>query len=156
MTIFPQEPHEQVSGCTISLTQTTQVQTRRTLPVARVLGYYYVPSLAMGQSSLFSLLPLRGQFVDTLVLQVIAWIMRQHMRQKVCGFWSRYYSVFLGGVGQRACTVPTSATQRFRYSVSWLSRLSLNIQSLSSSLCLRAAALSSRPVNGDGNSRADS
>ena len=89
MTIFPQEPHEQVGGCTTNLTQTTQVQTRRTLPVARVLGYYYVPSLAMGQSSLFSLLPLRGQFVDTLVLQVIAWIIRQHMRQSMNAYKSQ-------------------------------------------------------------------
>ena len=86
MTIFPQEPHEKWVAAHTNLTQTTQVQTRCTLPVARVLGYYYVPSLAMGQSSLFPLLPLRGQFVDTLVLQVIAWIMRQHMRQKYCGF----------------------------------------------------------------------
>ena len=47
MTMFPQEPHERVGGCTHNLTQTTQVQTRYSLPVTRVLGYYYAPSLSI-------------------------------------------------------------------------------------------------------------
>src|SRR5436190_15794670 len=42
LTMFPQEPHSYVGGCTNNLTQTTQVQTCCALPVARVLGYYYV------------------------------------------------------------------------------------------------------------------
>jgi hypothetical protein len=106
--MFPQEPRELAGGCMHTLTQTTENRSSQ----ARVRGDYYVPSLAIGQGSLSRVLPLRGQFVDTLVLQVIAWIMRQHMRQKDWLF-KPFHSVLLGGAGQRTCTVPTSATQRF-------------------------------------------
>jgi hypothetical protein len=78
--MFPQEPHSYVGGCTNNLTQTTQVQTCCALPVARVLGYYYVLSLAIGHGSLSLVLPVWGQFVDTLVLQVSTLILRQHRR----------------------------------------------------------------------------
>jgi hypothetical protein len=81
LTMFPQEPHSYVGGCTNTLTQTTQVQTCCALPVARVLGYYYVSSLAIEHGSLSLALPLWGQFVDTLVLQVYAWITHQHVRR---------------------------------------------------------------------------
>ncbi len=75
--MFPQEPYSQVGGCTHNLTQTTQVQARYPLPVARVRGYYYVPSSALSHGSLSRVLPLEG-------------------------------------AGQRACTVPTSATTLYR------------------------------------------
>ena len=107
--MFPQEPHSQVGGCTHNLTQTTQVQTHYVLPVARVLGYYYVPSLAIGYGSLSRLLPVRGQFVDTLVLQVIACLRAPTHEAKYLDV-SRPVSAFVEGAGQRACTVPTSTT----------------------------------------------
>ena len=50
-----------------NLTKTTKNRSSQ----ARVRGDYYVPSLTIGHGSLFRALPLRGQFVDTLVLQVI-------------------------------------------------------------------------------------
>ena len=57
--MFPQEPHK-VGGCTHNLTQTTQVQTRYPLPVARVLGYYYRMFLAISYGSLSHVLPIVG------------------------------------------------------------------------------------------------
>src|SRR5439155_15183164 len=84
---------------------------------ARVRGYYYVPSLAIGLGSLFRVLPLRGQFVDTLVLQVIACLRAPTHEAKVFRLVKPLLSVFLGGAGQRACTVPASATQRFVCSI---------------------------------------
>ena len=69
LAMFPQEPHK-VGGCTHNLTQTTQVQTRYPLPVARVLGYYYRMFLAISYGSLSRVLPIWEHLVDTLVLQV--------------------------------------------------------------------------------------
>jgi hypothetical protein len=75
--MFPQEPHSSVGDCAYNQTQTTENRSSQ----ARVLGYYYVPSLSIEHGSLSRALPLRGQFVDTLVLQVFALITRQHVRQ---------------------------------------------------------------------------
>jgi len=113
MTMFPQEPYSQVGGCTHNLTQTTQVQTRYPLPVARVLGYYYAPSLSISHGSLSRILPLRGQFVDTLVLQVIA-LGHAPTREATYLDVARPWSAFVEGAGQRACTVPTSASTLYR------------------------------------------
>ena len=88
--MFPQEPYSQVGGCTHNLTQTTQVQARYPLPVARVL-------------------PLRGQFVDTLVLQVIAYARAPTHEAKFLD-GAHPLAAFVEGAGQRACTVPTSAS----------------------------------------------
>jgi hypothetical protein len=54
---------------------------------ARVLGYYYRPSLSIGRGSLSHVQTrYREQLVDTLVPQVYAFIMRQHMRRyEQCG-----------------------------------------------------------------------
>ncbi len=48
-------------------------------------------------------------YVDTLVLQVIASLVRQHTRQ-LSEHRTLRCRVSLEGAGQRACTVPTSAT----------------------------------------------
>ena len=111
--MFPQEPYSQVGGCTHNLTQTTQVQARYPLPVARVRGYYYVPSSALSHGSLSRVLPLRGQFVDTLALQVIACLRAPTHEAKVLDV-AHPLSAFVEGAGQRACTVPTSATTLYR------------------------------------------
>ena len=58
--MFPKEPYSQVGGCTDNQTQTTQVLTRYPLPVARVQGYYYVPSNAPGCGSLSHIQTLAG------------------------------------------------------------------------------------------------
>ncbi len=196
MTMFPQEPYSQVGGCTHTLTQTTQVQARYPLPVARVRGYYYVPSSALSHGSLSRVLPLRGQFVDTLVLQVIAYGRAPTHEAKILDV-AHPLAAFVEGAGQRACTVPTSASTLYRqYSTNvqqvqdflpagrHLERMPVTLSaakgltrrtkrsfaalrmtartplksahgkpSLQMS-SLRAAALSSRPVNGDGTSRA--
>ncbi len=107
--MFPQEPHSQVGGCTHNLTQTTQVQTRYPLPVARVLGYYYRMFLAISYGSLSRVLPIWEHLVDTLVLQAIAFDHAPTHEAKYLGF-SSPLSVFVEGAGQRACTVPTSTT----------------------------------------------
>ncbi len=54
---------------------------------ARVLGYYYRPSLSTGRGSLSHVQTRhREQLVDTLVQQVYAFLMRQHMRRyEQCG-----------------------------------------------------------------------
>ncbi len=83
--------------------------------MARVLGYYYAPSLSIGHGSLSRVLPLRGQFVDTLVLQVIAFGRAPTHEAKYLGF-SSLLSAFVEGAGQRACTVPTSATTLYMQS----------------------------------------
>jgi len=93
-----------------NLTMTTKNRSSQ----ARVRGDYYVPSLTIGHGSLFRALPLRGQFVDTLVLQVIACLRALTHEAKVFRLVKPFHSVLLGGAGQRACTVPASATQRFR------------------------------------------
>src|SRR5258708_13219149 len=107
--MFPQEPHSQVGGCTHNLTQTTQVQTHYVLPVARVLGYYYVPSLAIGYGSLSRLLPVRGQFVDTLVLQVIACLRAPTHEAKYLDV-SRPVSAFVEAPAHPPFTVPPTPT----------------------------------------------
>lgn len=101
-----------MDGCMYNLTKTTENRSSQ----VRVRGYYYVPSLAIGQSSLVSRLLLRGRFVDTFVSRVNACTMHEHTRRnsRLC---EPFLSVFEGGVGQEALTVPTSTTQRFRHSV---------------------------------------
>ncbi len=111
--MFPQEPYSQVGGCTHNLTQTTQVQARYPLPVARVRGYYYVPSSALSHGSLSRVLPLQGQFVDTLVLQVIAYGRAPTHEAKILDV-AHPLAAFVEGAGQRACTVPTSASTLYR------------------------------------------
>ncbi len=111
MTVFPQEPHESVGGCTTNLTQTTQVRTPQVLPVARVQCYYYVPSLAIRGGSLSHILPIWGWFVDTLVLQVIACLRAPTHEVKHSRLFEPSTRVCLEGAGQRACTVPTSTTK---------------------------------------------
>src|SRR5258706_11342328 len=95
------------------------------------------------------LLRLARVSVDTLVLQVIAWIMRQHTRRNEhCG--TLQCRVSLEGAGQRACTVPTSTTNT-------VIRLELYHPILSPSAkngnsVIGTGSLSSRPMNGDGTS----
>ena len=148
MTMFPQEPYSQVGGCTHNLTQTTQVQARYPLPVARVRGYYYRTPLPMRCGSLSRILPLRGHLVDTLVSQVIACLRAPTHEAKVLDV-ARPLSAFVEGAGQRACTVPTSATTLYLYNSTkvgeWLPRRPPREV---------PTALSSHPVNGDGTSRA--
>lgn len=105
--MFPQEPHSSVGDCAYNQTQTTENQSSQ----ARVLGYYYVPSLSIEHGSLSRALPLQGQFVDTLVLQVFALITRQHVRQWKKDKQNTSMQPYWKDAGQRACTVPTSATK---------------------------------------------
>ncbi len=56
MTMFPQEPHEQVGGCTTNQTQTTE----STHSQARVRGDYYRPFLATGHGCLARVQALAG------------------------------------------------------------------------------------------------
>ena len=107
--MFPQEPYWQVSGCTHNLTQTTQVQTRYPLPVARVLGDYYRPFLAIGHHSLFGSLTLTGTACRYVRVERHRLDHARTREAKDLGF-SSLLSAYAEGAGQRALTVPTSTT----------------------------------------------
>jgi hypothetical protein len=142
--MFPQEPHK-VGGCTHNLTQTTQVQTRYPLPVARVRGDYYRMFLAISHGSLSRVLPCWEHLVDRLVLQAIAFGHAPTHEAKDLDV-SRPLSAFVEGAGQRACPVPASATTLYtQYSTA-----RINVQEDSPLATIQGTVLSSRPVNGDG------
>ena len=117
MTMFPQEPHTHVGGCTTNLTQTTQVPTRQTLPVARVLGDYYRKPLPIGRRSLSGCPTLAGA-TSRYVRGESPRLYHARTHEAKCSRLCKpFLSVLMGGAGQRALTVPTSTTQRFTHIV---------------------------------------
>jgi hypothetical protein len=152
MTVFPQELHWHVDGCMHTLTRTTENQSSQ----ARVRGYYYVPSNALRCGSLSRILPLRGRFVDTLVSQVLAWYRAPtHEATSRAHHITLHCRVSLEGAGQRACTVPTSTTNTVLcFALLTSSPTGAEKWKPIHPCPKERMALSSRPMNGNGSSRA--
>ena len=110
MTMFPQEPHLHVSDCMYNLTNTTQVHvSKQALPVAHVLGDYYMLSLATSHGSLSRVQTLAGT-VRSSVGATSHRLDHAPTHEAKRALQKTPVQPVVEGTGQRACTVPTSAT----------------------------------------------
>jgi len=114
--MFPGEPYR-VGGCMYNLTRTTQVQTRQTLPVARVQGDYYRLSLATRHGSSSRVQTLAGTACRYIQARTSSplFVLEQHAAKGEAAHI--LFTAPSGGAGQRASTVPTSTTQRCMYNI---------------------------------------
>ncbi len=108
MTMFPQEPHEQVGGCTTNQTQITE----STSSQARVRGDYYRPFLSTGHDCLSRVQTLAGTAGRYVGTRESPFPFTNRNEAKVCGLSNRVCGC-TEGAGQRTLDRTYERTQPY-------------------------------------------